>query len=239
MSTLACEPARFAPAVANESSLPEAEAMRRRLVRLAYDVHDGPMQSLIAVGYGLQQLRQELMRPTAVGDAPGDLAAQIAPLLAELAAAEAGLRSLITTLERNGSAEIDTLDVIAATEIARFSRRCDAATEIIVQPDCRPDSHSQALAIGAVLREALNNIAKHARAEEVLVRLLEDQSEILLEITDNGEGFNPAATAPGIGLASMRGRLRLLDGELEVWSAPGGPTTITARFRRWQPRCLG
>jgi signal transduction histidine kinase len=238
MTTLSGEPALSAPAVGIGFALPEAvEAMRRRLLRLAFDVHDGPMQSLTAVGWGLQQLRRDLLdRPSASRAA--EVTAQLDLLGAELASVEAALRGLITSLERGGSAAIDSLEEIAATEIARFSGRCDAAIELVVPRNLQPDSHSQALAIAAVLREALNNIARHAHADQVLVRLLADDFEILLEISDNGTGFDPAASDTGIGLTSMRERLRLLSGTLEISSTPGGPTQVSAHFRRWQPPLL-
>jgi signal transduction histidine kinase len=235
MTTLSGEPALSAPAVGIGFALPEAvEAMRRRLLRLAFDVHDGPMQSLVAVGWGLQQLREDITRGMGAGDT-NLVATQLDLLGAELFGVEAGLRGLITMLERDGSAEIPTLEAIAAIEIAAFRRRCGAATEVLVQADVRPDSHSQELAITAVLREALNNIAKHAHADEVRVCLRADDAEILLEINDNGDGFNPATTGPGIGLTGMGERVRLLEGDLKITSASGGPTRVSARFRRWAP----
>jgi signal transduction histidine kinase len=235
MTTFASEPAFLAPTLTSASALPETELIRRRLMRLAFDVHDGPMQSLTAVGWGLAQIRDDLEQPQSAAGTTA-ATARLDLLAAELASVEAGLRSLITALERGGSAEVETLDQIAATEIARFTSRCDASVELVVSGNLRPvDSHSQALAIAAVLREALNNIAKHANATQVLVRLLADDAETLLEISDNGDGFNPDTTSTGIGLTSMHERLNLLAGTLEISSAPGGPTQITARFRRWQP----
>jgi two-component system, NarL family, sensor kinase len=62
-----------------------------------------------------------------------------------------------------------------------------------------------------------------------------------MEIEDDGHGFDPAAVVPdeegqsGIGLVGMRERLRLLGGSLEIESAAGGPTTLTATLPRWVP----
>ena len=124
------------------------------------------MQSLTAVGYGLRELQRTIDALLDWIGEPGVVAHQIREMIAELATAEVALRALITTLEGHGDEEIDTVDVIAAAEIARFSRCCNAAVEVIVQPDFRPDTHSQAIAIQYVLREALTNVAKqrtHAR----------------------------------------------------------------------------
>jgi signal transduction histidine kinase len=212
----------------------EVEALRRRLVRLAFDVHDGPMQSLAAVGYGLHDLHRDLARESSASGPPADIAERVAELIAELGHAESDLRGLISLLE-HGSPEIDTVDVIAAVELKRFSRYSDVDSELIVDPlHFQPDTHSQALAIRSVLREALNNIARHSQAEQVLVRLQAGPDGVLLEITDNGVGFDPTTVSGGLGLAGMHERVELLGGTLDVLSKPGGPTVVTALFTRWR-----
>jgi len=220
----------------DDAPVSEAEALRRRLVRLTFDVHDGPMQSLTAISYGLRELERQ------IGDPESDLsldreaiAAQLAAMNAELAAAEAGLRSLISMLE-NGKPEIDTVGEITTSELALFSRSCSAATEAILDPPhFQPDTHSQAIAIRSVLREALNNINKHAQADSVLVRIQASLSGVLLEITDDGHGFDPADVPSGrMGLSHMSERVGLLGGSFDILSKPGGPTVVTALLRRWK-----
>ncbi|MER7275776.1 cellulose binding domain-containing protein [Dactylosporangium sp. NPDC000244] len=78
-----------------------------------------------------------------------------------------------------------------------------------------------------ILREALANVAAHARAETVAVTLERDGDGITLEIRDDGAGFTPPA-ATGRGIAGMRERARVCGGQLTVWSRPGGGTRITA-----------
>jgi signal transduction histidine kinase len=213
----------------------EVEALRRRLVRLAFDVHDGPMQSLTAVGYGLHELHRDLAAEPAGGVPAADVADRVGELIAELGHAEGDLRGLISLLE-HGSPEIDTADVIAAAELRRFSRYSDADPELIVDPPhFQPDTHSQALAIRSVLREALNNVARHARAREVLVRIQAGPEGVLVEVADDGVGFDPEAVGGGsLGLGNMRERVDLLGGSLDVLSRPGGPTVVTALFTRWR-----
>jgi signal transduction histidine kinase len=213
----------------------EVEALRRRLVRLAFDVHDGPMQSLTAVGYALHELQRDLASKEG-GDVPcGEVAERVAALIGELAHAESDLRGLISLLE-HGSPEIDTVDVIAAAELARFSRYCDANPELIVDPPhFQPDTHSQALAIRSVLREALNNVARHSGAREVLLRIQAGPDGVLVEVADDGTGFDVEAVGgASLGLANMRERVDLLGGNLDVLSKPGGPTVVTALFTRWR-----
>jgi len=90
-----------------------------------------------------------------------------------------------------------------------------------------------------VLQEALTNVAKHAGARSVSVRLVRGKAAVELRVQDDGAGFDPAAGAeaaagdPGdrhLGLQVMRERAALLGGSLEVESRAGGGTTITAHF---------
>jgi signal transduction histidine kinase len=84
-----------------------------------------------------------------------------------------------------------------------------------------------------VLKEALANVIKHAGATGVEVRLAFVDPELLLAISDNGRGFDPARTLPpehgSDGLANMRRRLDTLRGTLTVASEPGQGTRISAR----------
>ncbi|MER7002175.1 cellulose binding domain-containing protein [Dactylosporangium sp. NPDC000555] len=88
-----------------------------------------------------------------------------------------------------------------------------------------------------ILREALRNVAAHARAETVAVTLGRDGDEIMLEVRDDGAGFVIPESLEALaqpqrdghhGLAGMHERARLCGGHLSVWSRPGGGTRITA-----------
>lgn len=82
------------------------------------------------------------------------------------------------------------------------------------------------------LQEALTNVARHSRANEVWISLGYDGMAVRLEVTDNGRGFYvPLAIAgqrQGVGLLGMQERLRLLHGHLEIDSQPGQGTTLVA-----------
>jgi signal transduction histidine kinase len=84
-----------------------------------------------------------------------------------------------------------------------------------------------------VLREALHNIATHAGADHVRVRLATDPERIRLEVEDDGKGFDPASQrGGGHGLVGMRERAALAGGTLDVRSAPGEGTTIILTMSR-------
>jgi signal transduction histidine kinase len=89
-----------------------------------------------------------------------------------------------------------------------------------------------ALCIYRVAQEALRNIGRHAKATIVHLSLALKDGGLLLAVSDNGRGFEPGVqTRPSLGHASMRERIRLLGGKLEIRSTLGGGTTVVA----WVP----
>lgn len=80
------------------------------------------------------------------------------------------------------------------------------------------------LALYRIVQEGLRNVEKHSGAEEAGIRLERSDNGARLRITDNGRGF--AGRHPGLGLASMEERARLLGGRFEVSSSPGKGTTL-------------
>ena len=77
-----------------------------------------------------------------------------------------------------------------------------------------------------VLQEALNNVKRHAGAQEAWVRLKYLQDELQLEVEDHGKGFSPQVNHPGIGLVGMRERAELVGGTLQVSQRNGGGTLV-------------
>ena len=206
------------------------DVLRRRLMRLAFDVHDGPMQSLIAVAFRVRDLRRAIVESGPLdGEAAGR---ELDEMLAELTSTEASLRNLITCLE-HGHPEIETIEEILDTEAASFRRRSDAELSVS-SPSFQPDSASQAIAIKAVLRESLSNIAKHSRASTVSIVVDRAPNGILVEIEDDGVGFDAAGVRKdALGLLGMEQRVAMLGGDFTILSRPGGPTVVSARFERW------
>ncbi|MBL8965779.1 MAG: PAS domain S-box protein [Spirochaetaceae bacterium] len=81
-----------------------------------------------------------------------------------------------------------------------------------------------------VTQEALNNVLKHARASTVAVRLRVDGGEAVLEVEDDGLGFDPADAGEGLGLGNMRARVAKLGGEISYLAREGGGTLVRARL---------
>jgi PAS domain S-box-containing protein len=103
-----------------------------------------------------------------------------------------------------------------------------------VPPDVDRDV---ALCLFRVAQEALGNAARHARAASVTVTLRQVDGGLLLAVADDGGGFDPEMHGAGrhLGLASMRERTHLVNGTLDVESAPGRGTTVVA----WAPTAKG
>ncbi len=93
---------------------------------------------------------------------------------------------------------------------------------------------AERLALYRVAQEALGNVAHHAQVNEAEVRLGADAESTRLIVQDHGRGceLGVAESGPGIGITSMRERLELLGGTLQVESSPGRGTTVTAVLPR-------
>jgi signal transduction histidine kinase len=209
------------------------ERIRRRLMRLAFDIHDGPLQSLAAAGFGLNDLQERIAALALSSPEAVDAGRILSDIVTELTETERSLRTLVTTLE-DARPEIPFARDILTAELERFRRRSKAQVDVEGGWLFHPETRSQALLLEALLRESLTNIAKHADANRVAIRLDMSTTHVLLEIEDDGNGFDPAAVTSTIGLTSMRARVRLLGGDFEILSKDGGPTLVTAVIRRWR-----
>lgn len=192
------------------------EDERRRLAR---ELHDGLGQNLTALKHRLAQLGEGL--PVARR-----------PLL------DAAIALCSDTLEDTRELSrllrppiLDDLGLEAALRWLARSVGETAALDIELQIEPLPelDGDLQTL-LFRVAQEALNNTAKHARARNVLLRLVARGGTLQLQLVDDGRGCDPelALRSGGSGLGGMRERLRLYDGQLEIHSAPGEGTRIRA-----------
>lgn len=187
--------------------------------RLARELHDSVSQALYGIALGARTARVQLER---------DPANAIEPLDYVLSLADAGLaemRALIFEL-RPESLESEGL-------VAALAKQCDslhARHHIEVQTYLgREPSVSLAVkeTLYRVAQEATQNIAKHAHATRVEVRLKQTKRALRLEIRDDGAGFDPTESYPGhLGLQSMRERVERLHGKIHFESAPAQGTSI-------------
>jgi signal transduction histidine kinase len=128
------------------------------------------------------------------------------------------------------------LEEALKAECEHVSRQGNARVDVDVQT--LPDrlSPDVALCIFRVTQEALRNVIRHAHASVATVTLTTRDAGLILEIGDNGHGFDIGALTnhPSLGHASMEERIRLVRGRLQIRSKPGQGTTISA----WVPLAL-
>ncbi len=125
------------------------------------------------------------------------------------------------------------------TECERVGRR--GGLDVSVKLDPLPDvlGKDAALCLFRVAQEALNNVVRHAGARTATIALRRLDGGLLLEVRDDGVGFDPATPGNGrrLGLASMRERVRLVNGTLDIESAPGqGAAIVVWVPAEWEPR---
>ncbi|HEV2479932.1 MAG TPA: ATP-binding protein, partial [Puia sp.] len=78
-----------------------------------------------------------------------------------------------------------------------------------------------------IVQEQLNNIVKHAKATRVLIRLSIEGTNTVLSVADNGVGFDPGSHRKGVGITNIMSRAELLNGKVEIATAPGDGCTLT------------
>jgi PAS domain S-box-containing protein len=180
--------------------------LTQRLARLAIDA--GRMECAADIAAGVRHLREDLVR---LSEDVHAMSYRLHPsVLDDLGLVEA-LKAECDRVARHGEMRV----VVDATEVPA-SLRGEAS-----------------LCLFRVAQEALSNAVHHARASAVSVLLSSRSHGLQLAVSDNGKGFEPARPRDhaSLGLASMRERVRLLQGELNIESAPGNGTTVVA----WVP----
>jgi signal transduction histidine kinase len=197
-------------------SLAAGEQERRRWAR---ELHDETLQAL----GGLQVLLSSALRrgtPEALGQSVREAVDLIATEIESL-------RTLITELR---PAALDEIGLAPAIESLgqRLAAVEGLEVDVEVEVGGRLDPELETT-VYRIVQEALSNIAKHARAERVGVRVALDYDGVRLEVSDDGQGFNPAARAEGFGLVGMRERVALAQGRLDIESSSEG-TVVTARL---------
>ena len=195
--------------------------------RIARELHDELQQSVGMIRVHL-----------ASADAQGaETPARIRALLRDIdnlaASALASIRRIVSDLR---PPVLEDLGLAAALGemCTRFTERTGIDTDLDIQPEIleRPEvAPSIAFCLYRVLQEALNNVAKHARADTVEVRLVRaSDGHMTLRVTDDGCGMvdDDRRKPDSFGLVGMQERLRTVGGTLRVVSAPGDGTTIEA-----------
>jgi signal transduction histidine kinase len=202
----------------------EASAVQQERNRLARDLHDSIKQQIftINVSAATAQTRWE-SDPAAAHTALNDVRNSAHEAMVEMEAMLQHLRP--TPLETVGL--VDALR--KQCEALQYRTGAVVTTEFTELPEndrIRPGAQG---AVFWVAQEALANIARHARAKNVTVKLSADgtNQSFVLQVQDDGQGYAPKEVKEGMGTTNMRERALEISGYLNIWSSPGEGTKLT------------
>jgi signal transduction histidine kinase len=205
-----------------QARIDDLRASRRRLVqaqdterqRIERNLHDGAQQQLVALNVQLTLLEDAADDPGEVREITGELRTGLRAALDDLRAlargiyppllADQGLRAALRAQADRAPLPVE----VEADGIGRYPREAEAAVYFCIL-------------------EALQNVAKYARASRATVGLSCPDGQLGFTVTDDGDGFDPAKASHGTGLQGMADRLAAVGGTLRVDSAPGSGTTIS------------
>ena len=218
-------PRKHAEEVLSSESRRLLEAQEAERARIARDLHDdiGQRLALLSIGVGttaavgIALRRPSFANPsTPCGGRRLELPADVQALSHELHSSKLQLLGVVPAI-RGFCSEISARQKVEVD----FSHQDVPGT---VRPDI-------ALCLFRVLQEALQNAVRHSTAVRFTVNLQGTPKAITLTVRDGGRGFDPASVSQdgGLGLTSMRERLKLVAGELSIESQPASGTTIVAR----------
>jgi PAS domain S-box-containing protein len=223
--------ARLERQIARRKKVEEARTdLLRRLVhaqeeerrRIARELHDDLTQRLAVVAIDAGTLER-------LPGCPQDVGKRAHGIHEQMVALSESVHSLSRQLH---PAILDDLGLVDAlrSECLSLEQRDGIAVEYSTRDVPVDLPHGVALSIYRVAQESLRNIARHARSPQASVRLVANERELVLRVRDRGVGFEVAARGKsGLGLESMRERVRLIRARLTIHSRPGEGTRITVR----------
>jgi signal transduction histidine kinase len=216
------------------------QASERALMRLGFDLHDGPVQDLAAAGLELHMFRAQLARTLPGASRERELLlGRVDDIEARLAAVQSGVRALSRALDVPALAGVPLADALGQ-EVDLFERASGIRAELVLSGEFSSLTPSQRIALVRISHEALTNVRAHSGATRVRISVTERQSHVRARIEDDGRGFDVDRVgraregAGRLGLAGMRARARLLGGSCDIRSRPGGPTVVSFALPRWE-----
>jgi signal transduction histidine kinase len=194
-------------------------AREEEAARIAQELHDQLGQELTALKFEVEKLRR-------AG--------------AETAAMEEGIDTAIDTVRRISSelrpSVLDRLGLVAGLEwlLREFERHSGITTDVTSDRDVEPVDTAVATALFRITQEALTNVARHAHASLVEVRLRGRGAAVELRLRDDGQGFDSKAARdrPSLGILGIEERARRLGGTARIESDPGSGTTLIVEVPR-------
>ncbi len=197
--------------------------------RIGMDLHDGVIQSIYGVGLSLENARM------LVSEDPKSAEGRLAKAVDDLNRTIRDIRNYILDLrprQLHGETLVDGLERLVVEFRQNNKMDVNLASPKNEYLDDLPQTNAKALF--HICQEALANISKHANASKVTIDLWATVERVLLEVADNGNGFEAEkiSRTVGHGLANMQTRVASVGGDIDITSIPGEGTSILA----WVPR---
>ena len=220
---------RIGPALENIFLLRHlrARAIETERSRIARDLHDGILQTLLSIEIQLDVLRRR------VPATPEQASSALANLQQTVKNEAADLRQTVTDLRPLRVQSADLVDLMRGFA-ERYRNESTIALDLLIDSTQLRAPDRVCREIFQIYREALNNIKKHAKASHVVVKLSQDDSRLVLVVDDNGEGFSFAGRFTvdeldrlRLGPISIKERSRTVGGVLTVESNPGHGARLT------------
>jgi len=202
-----------------EKALREVEKAER--LRMARDLHDGVLQDL---SYSAAAMQLTKLNAEGTG-----LEEELQEAIGAIRSAVQGLRAAVNDLRLEEERERPLPDLMES--LVQRNREMAQGYEISLEvKEGLPTTSlgNTGTEVLRVIQEALTNVRRHSGARSVCVMLRRDQGGLVIEISDDGRGFEPETT-PGVGLKSMRERAAALGSKLEVTSEVGKGTRVSLR----------
>ena len=193
--------------------------------RVAREMHDELGQACTAIKMDLASIGRKTTKRQTQLRAKLDLAMQL-------------VDAMISTVRRIASElrprTLDDLGLATALEwqAQEFQRRTGTRCSVDLPAEPLALDAERSIAIFRIFQESLTNVARHAYATEVQVRLEMHGDELIFRVSDNGRGFDAtqASARQSLGLVGMQERALLLGGQIEIRGAPGSGTTVSLRI---------
>ncbi len=200
------------------------EAQEAERARIARDLHDDVNQRIALAATDIENLKQNPPASTV------ELQHRLAEVWQQLIAVSNGVQSISHQLH---SPQLEYLGIVAAirTLCREFSARTNVEINFITENVPNNVPHDVSLCLFRIVQEALQNATKHSQVRHFEVALSSSGNQLHLTVSDRGIGFDAHKPTPqtGLGLISMRERVRLVNGTISIESKPMGGTTIHVR----------
>ena len=217
------------------------ESSERKLARLGFDLHDGPIQDVVVIAQDLRVLRDQLEPLLEEGEQRKLARGSFGDVESQLISLEEALRRISNEV-RAASVLLNRPFTRALRDVAQaFAARTDIEPDLILEGEFGSLSPSQQIALLNIVQEALANVREHSNAKQVRVAVSANSEGVEAQVVDDGDGFDleptliRAARQGRLGLVAMHERARMLGGQCRIDSRPGGPTVVSVALERWDP----